>query len=95
MSLQLQPANPPTGIPLSLFPLPLQPFNPPAGYGWEERDSSTPSATTTFDTGLDQRDTFLGRRRCIICGEDIAVNRCHIIMESQPDVVSQKASELR
>jgi len=69
-----------------LIPLPLRPVNPPHGYGWEEREESTLSTTTAFSTGLDRRDVFLGVRRCVICGIDVALQRCHIIMESQPEV---------
>ena len=32
-----------------------------------------PTSTNAFDTGIDARDQFLGRRRCVICGDDIRV----------------------
>ncbi|KAG1843357.1 hypothetical protein DFJ58DRAFT_39134 [Suillus subalutaceus] len=75
--------------PLSTFPLPLRPSGPPAGYDWEERDMEWPlSATTAFNTGIDRRDTFLGQRRCVVCGERGApVQRCHISRDSDPQLV--------
>jgi hypothetical protein len=81
--------------PLPVFPLPLLPNNVPDGYGWEERDMSALSTTTTFKTGIDQRDTFLGKRRCIICGLTVGhvLRHCHIIMDSEPDIVSKNLSE--
>ncbi|KAH9031060.1 hypothetical protein EDB84DRAFT_1588574 [Lactarius hengduanensis] len=51
-------------VPLSLFPLPL-PSQPP-DYGCVERNCSAFSTTTAFETSIDQRDKFLGRRRCVI-----------------------------
>ena len=76
-------------VPLSTFPLPLPPNDPPAGYGWEETDMSVLSTTTAFNSGVDDRDTFLGRRRCIVCGQadHILLQHCHIIMDSEPDIV--------
>ncbi|KAG6377969.1 hypothetical protein JVT61DRAFT_14765 [Boletus reticuloceps] len=57
--------------PLSIFQLPLSNGGPPPGYDWEQCSMSVPSVsdeTTTFDTGIDRRDTFLGQRRCVVCG---------------------------
>ncbi|KXN82722.1 hypothetical protein AN958_02060 [Leucoagaricus sp. SymC.cos] len=71
--------------PLSTIPLPLPVNQPPPGYGWEERDMSVLSTTTAFDTGIEQRDTFLGQPRCIICGlaHSILLQHCHIIRDSE------------
>ncbi|PPQ67945.1 hypothetical protein CVT26_005825 [Gymnopilus dilepis] len=76
--------------PLPLFPLPLSSNGPPIGYGWEGRDMSALSTTTAFNTGIDQRDIFLGERRCIVCGErgNIVLQHCHIIMDSEPEIWS-------
>lgn len=79
--------------PLHTFPLPL-PNAPPSGYGWSDRDSLTStleSTTTAFRNGLDQRDQFLGERRCVICGIFGAefIEYCHIIMDSEPGTVNQ------
>ncbi|KAF8126262.1 hypothetical protein EV363DRAFT_1224557, partial [Boletus edulis] len=57
--------------PLSIFQLPLSKGGPPPGYDWEQCGMSVLSVseeTTTFDTGVDRRDTFLGQRRCVVCG---------------------------
>ncbi|KAF8837598.1 hypothetical protein BDN67DRAFT_908992 [Paxillus ammoniavirescens] len=72
--------------PLSVFPLPL-PDLPPSGYGWSDRALSILSTTTAFDTGLDQRDRFLGECCCVICGNygHGVLEHCHIIMKSEPD----------
>ena len=77
-------------MPLSTFPLPLTMNGPPVGYGWEEHEMSLSSTTSAFDTGIDRRDTFLGRRRCVICGVSgrPILERCHIIRNSELDVVS-------
>lgn len=76
-------------VPLSTFPLPLESNGPPGGYGWQERDMSVFSTTTAFNTGINQRDTFLGLRRCIICGENsgLILRHCHIIMDSEQEFV--------
>jgi len=72
-----------------VFPLPLPTNGPPEGFGWEgHSNTSGLSTTTAFNTGVDQRDTFLGQPRCIICGHvnRQALQHCHIIMQSEPDV---------
>ena len=53
---------------LTSFPLPLESGAPPAGYAWSERALSKSSTTTAFNTGIDERDKFLGQSRCVICG---------------------------
>lgn len=75
---------------LSTFSLPLSAKGPLAGYGCEEREMSLSSTTSAFVAGIDQRDTFHGRPRCIICGISIreVLSYCHIIRDSEPDVVS-------
>ncbi|KAG2075212.1 hypothetical protein BDR04DRAFT_1150510 [Suillus decipiens] len=74
-----------TMMPLSTFLLPLPPSGPPLGYDWEERDMSTSSSTAACITGIDARDKFFGRARCIICGEG-RVAHCHIIMERHKEL---------
>ncbi|KAM6504521.1 hypothetical protein JOM56_001464 [Amanita muscaria] len=77
--------------PLPQLTLPL-PNQLPDGYGWENRESSTLQTTTystAFDTGIDDRDTFLGKKRCIVCGAQNSLVRrslhhCHIIPKSEP-----------
>ncbi|KAI0298214.1 hypothetical protein BC826DRAFT_1103150 [Russula brevipes] len=72
---------------LATFPLPL-PDAPPSGYGWEQGDMSVVSGTTAFEEGIDQRDTFLGDARCIICGQGGSriLQRCHIVRVSEPEI---------
>jgi hypothetical protein len=77
---------------LSAFPLPLPMNGPPLRYGLEEREMSLESTTSAFNAGIDQRDTFLGRRRCIICGSSIrdVLEYCHIVKDSDPEIVGRK-----
>jgi hypothetical protein len=77
--------------PLSTFPLPLPLNQPPPGFGWEERDMSVSSSTTAINTAIDQRDTFLGKRRCIICGSAtrLVLQYCHIIKDADAQFVSR------
>jgi hypothetical protein len=50
-------------------------------------DSST---TTTFETGVNERDTFFGQRRCVICGrQGLVLQHCYIIPKAEEDTVSQ------
>lgn len=64
---------------LTLFEPPLSSI--PDGYDWEERSVSQLSTTTTFRAGLDQRDTFLGVARCVVCGfsDSDVLEHCYII----------------
>ncbi|KAI9462245.1 hypothetical protein HD554DRAFT_2196012 [Boletus coccyginus] len=76
--------------PLSEFQLPLPPDGPPPGYRWKHHPASQQSTTTAFKTRIDQRDTFLGRPRCVVCGlydeTVVMVQHCHISMRSEPGV---------
>ena len=73
------------------LPLPLH--EPPSGY---RALSASESTTSAFRAGLDQRDRFLGKRRCIVCGiyGDRIMKHCHIIMESESDFVSQNGIQV-
>jgi hypothetical protein len=75
--------------PLPVIALPLPPHGPPPGYGWADRDMSTTSSSTAFRRGLEDRDRFLGEVRCVVCGVE-TFQRCHVIMQSEVDVVSGK-----
>jgi len=79
-------------VTLPAFQLPLRPNAPPTGYGWSDRPLSEISTTTAFNTGLDNRDVFLGIACCVVCGAS-KPEHCHIIMQSQVYVVSPKAFE--
>jgi hypothetical protein len=77
-----------------LTALPLVSGAPPNGYGWPDCDEvSSKSGTTVFQTGIDQRDRFLGEQRCIICGKggplSIGLKQSHIIPYSEEHFVSQ------
>jgi hypothetical protein len=75
--------------PLTTFPLPFPPDAPPPGYGWEQGSMSAVSATTAFESGIDQRDIFLGEARCVVCGQidSEVLQHCHIIRVSEPKIV--------
>ncbi len=64
------------------FDLPLTDGAPPDGFGWDGRQESELSTKTGFRNGIDQRDTFLGERLCIVCGVEWMVH-CHIIPQAQ------------
>jgi hypothetical protein len=55
------------------------------GYGWENRSISELSTTTAFDTGIDNRDKFFGRRRCVVCGHSAVLEHSHIIPLAESD----------
>ncbi|KAH9990042.1 hypothetical protein BJV77DRAFT_1126134 [Russula vinacea] len=70
--------------PLNTFPLPLTSGAPPDGYGWPEHDSvSSASRTSAFESGINQRDRFLGKRRCLVCGisDHFYLAHCLIVKE--------------
>jgi len=70
--------------PLPSFSFPLQTGAPPEGFEWAERDISALSTTTTFDTGVGLRDTFLGLPRCVVCGSrQPQLEYCHVIGRSE------------
>ncbi|KAN0105568.1 hypothetical protein V8E52_010919 [Russula decolorans] len=65
--------------PLTAFPLPLETGAPPAGYA-----PSDSSSTSAFEAGVNERDTFFGQRRCIICGKQVLVlQHCYIIPKTE------------
>ncbi|KAI0285236.1 hypothetical protein BC826DRAFT_1052473 [Russula brevipes] len=53
---------------LDLYPLPYTAPQPPEGLYRDVDKVSIYSGTTTFNSRIDARDVFLGRRRCVICG---------------------------
>ena len=58
----------------------------PEGFGWEHRYISELSTTTAFVTGTHNRDVFRGC--CVVCGDYDLIEQCHILPQSEPDVVS-------
>jgi hypothetical protein len=75
---------------VTTFNLPLQSGAPPLGFGWDKFSISELSTTTAFDTRIDGRDTFLGQRTCVICGEEV-FDHCHIIPQAEINTVSQQS----
>ncbi|KAM6504524.1 hypothetical protein JOM56_001467 [Amanita muscaria] len=66
-------------VPLSQLPVPL-PNQPLVGYHWEDGDISVFSTTTACHTAINERDKFLGKTRCVICGYyGSVIQPCHII----------------
>ncbi len=76
-------------LPQLPVPLPNQPLD---GYRPEERDVSVLSPTAAFDVVINQRDKFLGRKRCVICGndDDMVLQPCHIVGQTEQQTVSRK-----
>jgi hypothetical protein len=52
------------------------------------------SDTAAFDMGLDNRDVFLGQRRCVICGinDSDCLKHCHIAGHSDVAMVRRMYS---
>lgn len=75
--------------PVHPFSLPLSLNGPPTGFGSSDRTFDSLSATTrtsVFNTGINQRDIFLGIRRCIICGiRSHVLEYCHIIPPAESE----------
>jgi hypothetical protein len=66
---------------LDLFPLPYTASQPPEGLYRDVDKASIYSGTTAFNSRIDARDVFLGRRRCVVCGYAIqsVLQHCHIV----------------
>ena len=67
------------------FPLPLGAL--PEGFACSSREASETSSTEAFETGIDERDVFLGVPRCIVCGRRRGLERCHIIPATEQETV--------
>ncbi|KAF5383011.1 hypothetical protein D9615_004888 [Tricholomella constricta] len=76
--------------PLQYLSPPLPPNQPPDGYRWEEYNMSVSSKTTAFVTGIDRRDSFLGKPRCVVCGAHFhqALEHALIIPQAEPETWS-------
>ncbi|KAH9980546.1 hypothetical protein BJV74DRAFT_779408 [Russula compacta] len=66
---------------LHLYPLPYTLPQPPAQLFRNIDTESGPSDTVAFNRNLDDRDVFLGERRCVICGQSSSrtLQHCHIV----------------
>ena len=65
--------------------------NSPRGYGWSDRPPHTLTVNASFKTGIDSRDIFRGRGRCIICGHDDPdsdiLEHCHVVGRQETALV--------
>jgi hypothetical protein len=79
---------------LNLYPLPYTTLQPPQELVHDIQTVSGRSDTTAFDMGLDNRDMFLGRCRCVICGFGlpVALKHCHIVDRSDVEMVCHMSS---
>lgn len=66
---------------LHLYPLPYTLPQPPAELFCNIETESGRSDTVAFKRALDDRDVFLGERRCVICGQSSSttLQHCHIV----------------
>lgn len=66
---------------LNLYPLPHMPPLPPPEFFQDVKTLSEQSDTVAFNTGVENRDMFLGWRRCVICGDpnQATLRYCHIV----------------
>jgi hypothetical protein len=81
---------------LNVYPLPYTAPQPPLKLFRGVETESGRSGTTSFDTGLDGRDVFIGQRECVVCGEtnlDI-LERFHIVRRSDVKAVRPHAIDL-
>ena len=75
---------------LNFYPLPYTVPQPPPGlFHHVKTVSGACSDTAAFKTGLNNRDVFLGRRRCVVCGESgpCTLEHCPIIRHSDVEAV--------
>ncbi|KAF8322371.1 uncharacterized protein EI90DRAFT_3157775 [Cantharellus anzutake] len=69
---------------LNLYALPYTAPEPPAELFRHVERESGHSDTAAFKEGLDNRDVFFAKRKCVICGSRnrILLERCHIVARS-------------
>ena len=74
---------------LTLYPLPHMSPLPPPEFFQDVKTLSGQSDTVAFNTGLDNRDVFLGERRCVICGDPNqgTLRYCHIVGHPDKSIV--------
>ena len=58
-------------------------------YAQSDRPISELSTTTAFNTGIDERDVFLGRMRCVVCGVGYVLEYCHVLPRHEMQTVCQ------
>jgi hypothetical protein len=74
---------------LNFYPLPYTSEQPPPELFRDIETVSECSDTAAFNTGLNERDVFLGKRGCVVCGITIpeTLESCYIIGHSDHEVV--------
>jgi hypothetical protein len=74
---------------LNFYSLPYTAEQPPPELFHEIEMESECSDIAAFNTGLEERDLFLGKRKCVVCGTGIleALENCHIIGHSDHEMV--------
>lgn len=61
---------------------------PPTEFAVSERALSEIPTSTIFRAAVNERDTFLGEPRCVVCGvEGHALDHEHIILQSEKNTV--------
>jgi hypothetical protein len=75
---------------LAQLPLPFPEQSP--DWEWEERDEDSVLLPIAFNDSINERDKFLGQRRCVVCGvaSDMVLQHCHIVDEQYDDIVKSK-----
>ena len=74
---------------LNLYPLPYTIPQLPSGLFRYVETVPGCLDTAAFETGLNNRDVFLGTRRCVVCGESgpCILEYCHIVGRSDDEAV--------
>jgi hypothetical protein len=67
---------------LQPIPLPFSPEGPPPGFAYGERSMSELSTTSALYADVGDRDSWNGKRRCVVCGREKVLRFCGIIPES-------------
>lgn len=59
---------------------------------WEERDEDSVLLPIAFNDSINERDKFLGQKRCVICGvaSDMVLQHCHIVDGGYDGIVKSK-----
>ena len=67
---------------LQNIPLPFPLNGPPPGFAYDQRSISELSTTTALHDGVNERDSWNGERKCVVCGKG-EVRFCQILPESE------------
>jgi hypothetical protein len=74
---------------LNFYPLPFTSDEPPSELFHDIESVSEHSDSVVFNTGLEERDVFLGLRGCVVCGINTPqmLENSHMIGPSDHEVV--------